>query len=65
MLTPWRWSLALVGVSVLLGAVLELAPPLLVKQIVDEHLALGRSEGLLWIAALYLGATAAVQGWGF
>src|SRR6266849_2863996 len=65
MLTPWRWWLALVGVSVLLGAVLELAPPLLVQKVVDEHLALGRSEGLLWIAALYLGATAAVQGMGF
>src|SRR2546429_6999752 len=65
MLTPWYWSLILVGVSVLLGAVLELAPPLLVKQIVDEYLKLGRAEGLLWIAALYLGATAAVQGMGF
>ncbi len=65
MLTPWRWWLALVGISVLLGAVLELAPPLLVQQIVDEHLALGRSEGLLWIATLYLGATAAVQVMGF
>src|SRR5262245_42964882 len=65
MLIPWRWWLALVGVSVLLGAVLELAPPLLVKQIVDEHLALGRAEGLLWIAILYLGATAAVQAMGF
>jgi ATP-binding cassette, subfamily B, multidrug efflux pump len=65
MLTPWRRWLALVGASVLLGAVLELVPPLLVKQIVDAHLALGRSEGLLWIAALYLGATAAVQAMGF
>jgi len=65
MLQPWRWLLTLVGVSVLLGAVLELVPPLLVKQIVDAHLALGRSEGLLWIAALYLGATATVQGMGF
>src|SRR5918992_1080543 len=64
-LTPWRGWLALVGVSVLLGAVLELVPPLLVKTIVDEHLALGRSQGLLWIAALYLGATAAVQAMGF
>src|SRR5918995_5820 len=64
-LAPWRWWLALVGVSVLLGALLELVPPLLVQKIVDEHLALGRSEGLLWIAALYLGATAAVQGMGF
>ena len=42
MLMPWRWLLTLVGVSVLLGAVLELVPPLLVKQIVDEHLELGR-----------------------
>src|SRR5437762_6633284 len=65
MLTPWRWSLTLMGVSVLLGAVLELVPPLLVQKIVDEHLKLGRSEGLLFIAALYLGATAAVQGMGF
>ncbi len=65
MLKPWRWWLALVGVSVLLGAVLELAPPLLVQKIVDGPLALGRSEGLLSIAVLYLGATAAVQVMGF
>jgi ATP-binding cassette subfamily B protein len=65
MLKPWPWLLTLVGVSVLLGAVLELVPPLLIKQIVDAHLKLGRSEGLLWIAALYLGATAAVQAMGF
>jgi ATP-binding cassette, subfamily B, multidrug efflux pump len=65
MLKPWRGLLALVGVSVLLGAVLELVPPLLVKKIVDEQLALGRSAGLLVIAALYLGATAAVQVMGF
>jgi ATP-binding cassette subfamily B protein len=65
LLTPWRWWLALVGLAVLLGAVLELAPPLLVKQVVDKHVLLGRSEGLLWIALLYLGATAAVQGMGF
>ena len=65
MLQPWRGWLMLVGASVLLGAVLELVPPLLVKQIVDAHLALGRSEGLLGIAALYLTATAAVQGMGF
>ncbi|HEX9872490.1 MAG TPA: ABC transporter transmembrane domain-containing protein, partial [Candidatus Tectomicrobia bacterium] len=65
MLKPWRWWLALVGVWVLLGAVLELAPPLLVQKIVDGPLTLGRPEGLLFIAALYLGATAAVQVMGF
>ena len=64
-LKPWRGTLALVGLSVLLGATLDLVPPLLVKTIVDEHLTLGRSQGLLRIAALYLGATAAVQGMGF
>src|SRR6267142_6073720 len=65
MLKPWRWWLALVGISVLLGAVLELAPPLLVQRIVDGPLALGRSVGLHWIAVLYLAATAAVQVMGF
>jgi ATP-binding cassette, subfamily B, multidrug efflux pump len=65
LLKPWRWWLTLAGISVLLGAVLELAPPLLVQKIVDGQLALGRSEGLLSIAALYLGATAAVQVMGF
>ena len=64
-LKPWRGLLVFVGVSVLVGAVLELFPPLLVKKVVDEQLALGRSEGLLSIAALYLGATAAVQVMGF
>jgi ATP-binding cassette subfamily B multidrug efflux pump len=64
-LKPWRSSLAVVGVSVLLGAALELVPPLLVQRIVDGPLAEGRSEGLLWIAALYLGATATVQVMGF
>jgi ATP-binding cassette subfamily B protein len=65
MLKPWRWSLALVGVSILLAAVLELAPPLVVKKIVDEQLRLGRPEGLLLAATLYLGATAAMQLMGF
>ena len=65
MLTPWRWSLTLVGLSVLLVAVLELIPALLVQQIVDEHLKPGHAAGLLWIATLYLGATAAVQVLGF
>jgi ATP-binding cassette subfamily B multidrug efflux pump len=51
-LKPWRGLLAAVGVSVLLGAALELVPPLLVQHIVDGQLTLGRSEGLLWIAAL-------------
>jgi ATP-binding cassette subfamily B protein len=65
MVKPWRRSLLLVGISVLLGAVLELAAPLLVKNVVDDHLTQGRPEGLLLIASLYLGATAVVQAMGF
>lgn len=65
MLKPWRWWLALVGTAVLLGALLELVPPLLVQQIVDAHVKLGRSKGLLAIAIFYLGATAAMQVMGF
>jgi ATP-binding cassette subfamily B protein len=65
MLQPWRWCLTLTGLSVLLGALLELAPPLLVQQLVDKHLKSGRPEGLLRIAVLYLGAVAAVQAIGF
>ena len=52
MLKPWRWSLTLKGSRCSLGRCVELVPPLLMKQVVDEHLMLGRSDGLLWIAAL-------------
>ena len=65
MLTPWLWPLVLVGLSVLLGALVELAPPLLVQRIIDAYLKPGRVEGLLGIALLYLGASAAVQATGF
>src|SRR5437764_796596 len=65
MLRPWRWSIAVVAISVLVGALLELVPPLLVKDIVDEHIKAGRAQGILGIAALYLAATAAIQLMGF
>jgi len=64
-LKPWRVWLALVAISVLLGALLELVPPLLMKHIVDEHLTLGRTEGLLFIAVLYLGPPGPCKPWGF
>ncbi len=61
-LRPWRWTLAVVALFVLVGAALELVPPLVMRQIVDEHLTVGRSPGLLALALFYLLATAAVQG---
>ena len=42
-------------------AILQLAPPLIVRSIVDDHLALGTADGLLALAVLYLAATAGSQ----
>jgi len=50
-----------VTVLVLGAATLELVPPFIIRVIVDEHLIVGRSSGLLVLALLYLAASAAVQ----
>ena len=63
--SPWRWLLLLVLASVLLGATLELVPPLVIRRVVDDHVSLGRSQGLLLLAGLYLGATALAQAMSF
>ena len=48
-LRPWRGTLALVGLSVLLAKVLDLAPPLLIQRIVDNHLTPRQPAGLrMW-----------------
>jgi ATP-binding cassette, subfamily B, multidrug efflux pump len=58
---PWWPLLGVVGLLVILAAVVQLAPPLIVRSIVDDHLAAGSSEGLLLLAALFLLATAGAQ----
>lgn len=58
---PWLGRAILVAFFVLGGALLELAPPFIVRRIVDEHLVVGRSSGLLVLASLYLAASASVQ----
>ncbi len=55
-----RLLLATIGGTVLVAAVLDLVPPLLVRTLIDDHLIPGRSEGLLRLAFLYLGAVAGV-----
>ena len=60
----WRAILLIVAV-ILLGATLELVPPLLMKQIVDQHLAIGNETGLWSLAFIYLMATAGMQGMTF
>jgi ATP-binding cassette, subfamily B, multidrug efflux pump len=61
LLRPWRVRVAGVALFVLAAASFELVPPFVVRVIVDDHLVVGRSTGLLLLAVLYLGASAAVQ----
>jgi hypothetical protein len=62
---PWRWVLALVAACVLAASMLELVPPLIIRRIVDDHLIPQDASGLLALALLYLGATAAVAALSF
>ena len=61
LLQPWRVRAMAVVLFVLAAASFELAPPFIIRAIVDDHLIVGRSAGLLLLAILYLGASAAVQ----
>ena len=61
LLAPWRGRVLAVVLFVLAAGCLELAPPFIIRTIVDHHLLVGRSTGLVLLAALYLGASAAVQ----
>ncbi len=61
LLQPWRVRAIAVVLFVLAAASFELAPPFIIRAIVDDHLLVGRSAGLLLLAILYLGASAAVQ----
>ncbi|MGE5376475.1 MAG: ABC transporter ATP-binding protein, partial [Bacteroidota bacterium] len=61
-----RWLAILsIGVVILLGACLELIPPLIMKQVVDQHLTVGNPDGLWLLAFAYLLAVAGVQGLSF
>ncbi|HEU5100574.1 MAG TPA: ABC transporter ATP-binding protein [Roseiflexaceae bacterium] len=60
-LRPWRATLTLVGISVLLSKTLDLAPPLLIQRIVDDHLTPQQPDGLLLLGIVYLGAIVAAQ----
>lgn len=62
---PWRRSLLVIGFLVLAGALFELVPPVLIRGIVDDHLAVGNKDGLLLLALLYLAATVLGQGLSF
>src|SRR6266852_189880 len=58
---PWRARATVVVVFVLAAASFELVPPFIIRTIVDDHLTTGRPAGLLLLAILFLGASAAIQ----
>jgi len=60
-----RGLIAGAAVAVLAGAALELAPPLIIKRVVDVHLTVGQANGLLFLGLLYLAAAVAVQALSF
>ena len=61
LLAPRKRLLGFIVVLVIFSASLELAPPLILRNIVDDHLLLGRADGLLLLAFLFLAASAAVE----
>ena len=64
-LYPYRAAILAIALIILVGAGLELVPPLVMKQIVDNHLTTGISTGMWSLAFIYLASVAAVQGLGF
>ena len=62
---PWQRLLVILALLVLTGAMFELLPPVLIRWIVDDHLAVGKGDGLLLLAFLYFGATALGQALAF
>ncbi len=64
-LAPHRLAISVIGLTILGGAGLELAPPLVMQRIVDQHLTPGIAEGMWPLALVYLASAAGVQGLGF
>jgi ATP-binding cassette, subfamily B, multidrug efflux pump len=61
-LWPYRWEAALALAAIITNSVLQLAPPFLMKKAIDQHIAVGRLEGIGVIAAQYLAVLVASFG---
>ena len=53
-LWPYRWQAGLALAAIIANSVLQLAPPFLMKRAIDQHIAVGRLEGIGLIAVQYL-----------
>ena len=58
LIRPHARALAVVGAAVLAAALVQLAPPLIMKEVVDHHLAVRDASGLTLLAFAYLAAAA-------
>ena len=65
LLRPWRALIVLISVAVLLAEAFAVIPPLLMQRIIDDHLTVGVSNGVLALAVLFLAATVAARGMDF
>ena len=61
LLAPRKSLLLLIVGLVVTSASLELAPPLILRSLVDDYLLVGQTDGLIWLATLFLVAMAAVE----
>ena len=64
-LSPHRLAILSIAITILVGAGLELVPPLVMQRIIDDHLTPGISTGMWLLAIIYLASVAGVQGLGF
>jgi ATP-binding cassette subfamily B multidrug efflux pump len=64
-LSPRRWRILTIILTLLVGAGLELVPPLVMQRIIDQNLTPGVAQGLWLLAAIYLAALAGSQSLGF
>jgi ATP-binding cassette subfamily B protein len=64
-LSPHRLAILGITLTILVGAGLELVPPLVMQRIIDDHLTPGISTGMWLLAIIYLASVAGVQGLGF
>jgi ATP-binding cassette subfamily B protein len=64
-LAPRRLQVMVIGLTILIGAGLELVPPLVLKNIVDNHLTPKNPNGIWLLAFIYLASVAGVQAMSF
>jgi ATP-binding cassette subfamily B multidrug efflux pump len=53
-LWPYRWQAGLALAAIIANSVLQLVPPFLMKRAIDQHIAVGRLDGIGLIAVQYM-----------